>query len=47
MQINWTVVISSAITAAVISMFQFLALRYFARAIEKVERHLHNGKKGE
>lgn len=45
MNINWTTVISSAVVAVVIGMFQLVATRYTNRILDHVEKQLKNGKK--
>ena len=44
MNINWTTVISSAVVAMIIGVFQLVATRYTNRILDHVEKTLKNGK---
>jgi hypothetical protein len=38
MDINWTTIIASAITAAIIGSTQFIATRYLGRILDRLEK---------
>jgi hypothetical protein len=43
--LNWTVIISSGVSASIIGIFQFFTMRYVARLTDQVEKKLRiNGK---
>lgn len=39
MDINWTTVIASAITACVVGSAQFITTRYLGRMLDKIEKN--------
>jgi hypothetical protein len=39
MNINWTTIIASAITAIVVGSTQFITTRYLARILDKLEKN--------
>lgn len=51
MEINWTTVVAtavaSAITATVVGIVQFVVMRYFTKAWERLESHITKKEKSE
>ena len=45
MGIDWTTVLASSLTAAIISGVTFVTNRYLARALDRIERELKADKK--
>jgi hypothetical protein len=45
MTIDWTTVICSAITASIITSFQFLTTRYLGGILDRMERRVDTNKK--
>ena len=45
MNLNWTTIIASGITASVICVFQFFTTRYLTRIFDATEKKATNSKK--
>ena len=45
MGIDWTTVIASAFTAAIVSGFTFITNRYLARVLDRIEREIAKSNK--